>query len=353
MTGQVIWRLAVGIVAVITFGFMASSASADVSFQGKTVRMTISASPGGTTDRNARRIGTLIVEYLPGNPQIVFRNDPAVRGIRANNYFYASIKPDGLTVLSGSRTQVSPYKLRHPRVQYDPSKYRFVGGTVRLGTVILANGNALPRLMAADAKPLSFGCVDGERTGSLAAVWAAEYLGWNIRFMVGYSGTRAMSRAFRRGEIDLFHNQAIVNLMPLIKQGFVPVVQVGDRDANGRMVARPGFREVPVLGDLIRDKLDAKATKAYQTWLNDQAIEKWVALPPGTPAAYVAAWRAAYGKVMTDPGFVALAKREFGGDFGWLNGHQMNGIVRSLVATTDADLAFFTALRAKHGLPVQ
>jgi hypothetical protein len=159
--------------------FTAVPALADGLFDGKTVRLIINSKPGGGTDASARQIGALLIDHMPGKPQIVFQNLPGGGGIKANNYFFAKTKPDGLTVLAGSRTQVSPYKLRHRSVKYDPGKYRFVGGTARLGTIVLINKDPKiqARLMDKTLKPVAFGAIDGERTGDHAAVWAMEYLG--------------------------------------------------------------------------------------------------------------------------------------------------------------------------------
>ncbi len=341
-------KVCLGGMFIITGG--STGTVADVSFKGKTIEMIINSRPGGGTDANARRIGSFLSNELPGKPRIIYRNLPGGGGIKANNYFFAKVKPDGMTLLSGSRTQVSPYKLRHRAAKYNPGKYSFVGGTARLGTIIMINKKVTNKLTDAKSKPLAFGGIDGERTGAHAAVWGKEYLGWNLKFVLGYSGTSAMLLAARRGEIDMVHNQTLFNVMPLLKDNMVAIAQLGNRDATGKMVPRTSFPKVPVLGDLIASKLDAKAKKAYQTWLDDQTVEKWVALPPRSPSDYVKTYRAAYERVMKNAKFLAIAKREFGDDFGWISGAQMDKVVRNLVATTDEDLAYFIALRKKHGL---
>jgi tripartite-type tricarboxylate transporter receptor subunit TctC len=355
MTPITLFRLSGVATTAVVLALTATTAHAEASFEGKTVKIIINSKPGGGTDANARQIGALLADHLPGKPQVVFQNLPGGGGIKANNYFYAKVKPDGLTTLAGSRTQVSPYKLRHKSVKYNPGKYRFVGGTARLGTLILINKDPKiqARLLDKKAKPVAFGAIDGERTGDHAAVWAMEYLGWNLKFVLGYPGTSEMLLAARRGEVDMVNNQTVFNVMPLLKDNMIALVQLGNRDENGKFVERVEFKGIPVLGDQLQGKLDAKAAKAYAGWLDDQTVEKWIALPGGAPDDHTKAWRAAYVKVMKDPKFVEMAKRDFGGDFGWYTGEQMDQIVKNLVATTDEDLAFFSNLRKKHGLPIQ
>ncbi len=354
MTQTTVARHAMALIGAAIIGLSAGHALADVTFQGQTVRMIINSKPGGGTDASARHIGALLIDHLPGKPQIVFQNLPGGAGIKANNYFFSQTKPDGMTVLSGSRTQVSPQKLRHASVKYDPAKYHFVGGTARLGTLLLIKNDPdlLARLKDPKARPVAFGDIDGERTGSQGAVWGKEFLGWNLRFVLGYQGTPEMLLAARRGEIDIVHNQNVFNLEPLLKDGFIAIAQLGNRDENGKMVARAEYANVPLLGDMLKPKLDEKAMKAYLGWLEDQTVEKWIALPPGSPEPYLKAWRAAYVKVMHDPKFIEVAKREYGGDFGWHPGDQMDKIVQALAATTDEDLEYFVELRKKHNLPI-
>lgn len=327
-----------------------TAAAEVVSFKGKTIQMIINSRPGGGTDASARQIGSVMIKHLPGKPGIIFRNLPGGGGIKANNYFFNKVKPNGLTVLSGSRSQVSPFKLRHRAVKYDPSKYRFIGGTGRLGTLIMIDKKQTARLTDRKTRPLAYGGIDGERSGAHAAVWGMEYLGWNIKFVLGYGGTPALLLAARRGEIDMVHHQTIFNLKPLLADNMLAIAQLGIRDPSGKMVARKSFPNLPVLGDLIAPKLDAAAKKAYATWLEDQVVEKWMALPPKTSDAVTEAYIAAYQAVMNDAKYQAIVKVKFGVDFGWLRAAEMTRIVKRLVATTDQDLAYFTKLRIKHGL---
>lgn len=340
--------------ALITAGFgtvlVPGAAAAEVSFKGETIQMIINSRPGGGTDASARQIGSLLIEHLPGKPGIIFRNLPGGGGIKANNYFYKKAKPDGLTLLSGSRTQVSPYKLRHRATKYDPSEYRFIGGTGRLGTLIMINKKETARLTDPKARPLAFGGIDGERSGAHAAVWGKEYLGWNLKFVLGYGGTPALLMAARRGEIDMVHHQTIFNLRPLLKDNQLAIAQLGNRNAAGKMVPRKSFPNIPVLGDMIAPKLDAEGRKAYATWLEDQVVEKWMALPPKTSDAVTKVYVAAYKAVMNDPKYLVIAKRAFGEDFSWIPAPELQRIVKRLVAVTDQDLAYFTKLRIKHGL---
>lgn len=330
--------LAAGILAGL--GLFPVSASAQVSFQGKTINIIVNSAAGGGTDTIARLVGGALAKNLPGEPSVIFRNLPGGGGIQANNYFYSQVPPDGMTLLSGSRTQISPSKLNGSAVKYNPAEYRFVGGTERLGTIILVRKQEQGRIANPAAKPLVYGDVDGERSGLIALMWAKEYLNWNVRFILGYSGTPAIALAARSGEIDMLSDSSVAHVMPLIADGMVPVLQFGARDENDRRVARAVFPEVPIFDELIQPKLSGKALKAYQSWRDDQLVDKWLALPPKTPEDIVETYRAAYLKAAADPRIVDLNKKAYGEDLPSYSGSAIDEIVKNLVATDVDDLNF-------------
>jgi hypothetical protein len=53
---------------------------------------------------------------------------------------------------------------------------------------------------------------------------------------------------------------------------------------------------------------DPLAQKAFDYWCNGSSIGTWIALPPGTPAAVIEAYRAAFDKVAADPAFLEQGK---------------------------------------------
>lgn len=339
---------AIGLAAAV----FAAPANAEVSFQGKTINVIINSNPGGGTDTFARLVSSALAQNLPGAPDLLYRNMPGGGGIQANNYFYSQVKPDGLSILTGSNTQISPPKLRGSAVKYNPAEYRYIGGTERLGSLMVVRKSEMGRLSDPAAKPLVQGDIDGERDGLLMGLWGKEFLGWNIRFVIGYASVPAVELAARRGEIDIFANGNGTIIARMSADGLDPITQLGTRDENDRIVARVAFPNVPVFDDMITPKLSGKALKAYLSWRGDQLIDKWIALPPKTPDDVVAAYRKAYLQATTEPKSKATLLKAFGDDWGSYSGSTIDKIVKALVETSEEDLAFLIELRKKHALPV-
>lgn len=327
---------------------------ADVTYQGKTLSIIINSAAGGGTDMTARLVGGLLVKYLPGQPQVVFRNMPAGGGIMAGNHFASRVAPDGLTLLAGSRTQISPAKLRQTQVKYDPSKYTYIGGDAYLGAIMLIRKEALPRLTDPAAKPVVFGDIDGARSGLIFSLWAKEFLGWNLRWVLGYSGTPAMFMAIHSGEADMIANQwNTTQVAPMLAPGskFAAVAQLGVPNDGGQMVRQVSLPDVPLISDLVIPRMDAATRASYQRLMADYLVNKWFALPPDTPAGHAVVHRAAYQQVMGDAKFRQMVAHEVGDNFMPMTGEQIDRIVATLVATTDADLTLLRNLAEKNGLP--
>ena len=67
-------------------------------FEGKTARILVGFSPGGSYDLWARLIARHMGRHIPGNPNFVVQNMTGGGSMVAANYVYKVAKPDGLTI---------------------------------------------------------------------------------------------------------------------------------------------------------------------------------------------------------------------------------------------------------------
>ena len=324
----------------------------EASFRGKTVRMIVGSVPGGITDVGARMIARFIGKHLPQNPTVVVQNIPAANGIAAANYLYQQVSPDGLTFLAGSSSQVTPDVIRNnAAVRYDPAKFLFIGGVQNAGTLLIVRKRALERLTNLAREPVVMAQVGGTRTGALIAVWGAEYLGWNVRWVTGYQGTPQTVFALQLGEADMLDTAGVNIIEPLIKTGdFVPIAQPGVV-VNGTHRRRDAFPDVPLATEILDGKIEGRARRAFASWLRTVQVGKYYALPPNAPAQYLAAYRGAFARMQGDPEFQQQAKSALDPDYVMMSAEDTRQLIEDLVATPDEDLEFLNRLRSKYGLP--
>jgi hypothetical protein len=341
------------IVTVIALSASLSEAQERVSFRGKTITMVIGYAAGGGTDSGGRLAARFLSKHLDGNPTVIVRNMPGADGATALNFMVRQTKPDGLTVTTGSSTQIDPLNFRKPQVQYDPLTFHYIAGMGRKGTALLINVDAEKRLHDPSAAPVVMGSVGAlPRSGMQITAWGIGFLGWNAKWVVGYSGTSAVTLALERDEIDMTSLQEPNAIHRLTGSGKFRILAQPGTFEGGKLVPMPGYGDAPLLSDLIRGKIgDPIAEKAYDYWIDINSIDKWLALMPGTPAPIVTAYREAMAETARDPEFEEFRKK-LSDDVVVVPYQNVENAIRRIAATSDEAIRYQKVLLRTQGLDV-
>jgi len=264
------------------------------------------------------------------------------------------VKPDGMTVVVAASAASDPIRFRRPSSTYDPTTFAIVGGVSRGGSILIVNKAALARLTDPKASPVVMGAYDANRSGEQMALWGSEYLGWNLKWVIGYPGTAEITLALRRGEIDMISTGNMFLINELSKSGqFVPLAQTGSL-IEGKLVPRAEFPEAMMFPPAIRAKLDSDvAKKAFDYWEGVNAQDKWVALPERTPAEMVAAYRAAFRSVAKDQAFLDQGKKVIAAEFEPILPEDQEKLLLQVATTPDEALGYLNVLKKKQGLPIE
>jgi tripartite-type tricarboxylate transporter receptor subunit TctC len=335
-----------------TFLAAPTPAQAEVNYKGKTLTMLIPSRPGGGTDGIGRVVATGMMKYLPGKPDIIFKNIPAGSGTKALNYFVEKVKADGVTFATASGSQVYADTMRRKTVRYDPGAFEFIGHLPAAGGVVLVPKALLGRLNDKSKKPLIFGGIRGTRGQSQMAVWGPAFLGWNIRWVVGYLGSSGMNLAFERGETQVTANTNVSVIGPFLKSGkYVAISQTGH--IKGQDSTRsPLYPNVPLFHKMIQPKLkSAKAKSAFRAWWTMVQVGKYYMLPPKTPANVVKVYRTAFHKALADKDVNRKVKLLWNPNYKVATGPEMLKLVNDIKKITDEDLTFIDGIRASVGIP--
>lgn len=349
-----ICRIALTSVAVIGLAASAAGAQETVSFKDKSVTMIIGYAVGGGTDTVGRLAARFFAKHLPGSPTVIVRNVPGADGTIALNYMMKQTKPDGLSVTTGSSTQIDPLNYRKPQVEYDPTRFPFVGGMGQKGTGLLIHTDAVERLSDPLAQPVIMGSVGAlPRSGMQITAWGIELLGWNAKWVVGYPGTNELMIALERGEIDMTSVANTTRTQQLVKSGkyrvFVqPGVMIG-----GKTLPVDEFPDAPVFSDLLQGKVtDPLARKAFDYWRSINSIDKWIGLLPGTPPVIVESYRAALHRAADDPEFVEVRKK-ITEDTTPVAHQDIELLVKTIAATPTEAMEYVKIILRKQGVQVQ
>jgi len=185
--------------------------------------------------------------------------------------------------------------------------------------------------------------------------WGAEVLDWNVRFVVGYPGSAMMLLSIRRGETHMMGTSNLFILKEMFATGeFVGVAQLGAGASVGDDVSqRSEFGKIPTFVSLVQGKLRGLPGETFDFWTALNDMDKWYALPPGTPKEIVDTYRAAWDKMVADPEFIKQGKLLFSADFAPVSGAVITGHVSKTAYPKAEIVAFMDQLKAKNGLPAE
>ena len=290
-----------------------SSAKADAVadfYKDKTVTLQVGFGAGGGYDTTTRMFARHFGNHIPGKPSVVVQNLPGAGSMIVANAIFNSAPKDG-TVLGvfASSTALEPL-FGNKKALYDPRKYEWIGSLHRdIASCGVWKGarqgiRSLADLLKAK-QTVVFGSTSPTAITSQHPLFLKNMLGANLKVVYGYKGTKDVSLAMQRQEVDgscgMFESSVRSAYDAHVKAGeFKIFVQFG--------VDRP----VPYFGD---------ATRMYELLKTDEQrkiadlifrqteLARPLAAPPGTPADRVAALRKAMLATLKDPAMLADAKK--------------------------------------------
>jgi tripartite-type tricarboxylate transporter receptor subunit TctC len=292
-------------------GSLLATAEDGVSFAGKFITMTVGFEAGSGPDIYGRVLGQNLVRYLPGNPGLIVLNQLGAGGVVATNSWANKADANGLFVALGTLSQTDPNALLRTRAKYDPETFKYIGGLAGPSQGLFVNKDALARLHDKSAKPVIMGTIGTTlRSGHYQVLWGVAFLGWNVKWVVGYTRTAELRQAMERGEIDMTSFGATPDIQYLLGTGRFAVVSQSGTVEGGKSLPRPILGNAPLISDLVQGKIkDPPAQKAFEYGQYVSQVGIWLALPPRTPDAIAAIYVKAFEATLQDSEYQAqLAK---------------------------------------------
>jgi tripartite-type tricarboxylate transporter receptor subunit TctC len=288
-------------IAAWTGSLYPGAAEEGVSFAGKTITMIIGFGAGGGTDLYGRMLGRYLVRYLPGQPNLIVLNQLGAGGVVALNDWSNKAEPNGLSVTIGAQSQTDPDALMRTHAKFDPKTFEYVGGLAASSQGLFVNKDVVARLYDKSAKPAVMGMVGSTlRSGNYQVLWGAAFLGWNVKWVRGYTSTAELRQAIERGEIDMSTFGSSADIKYLLETGKFAVV------SQSGAARRAILGDAPTISELVKGKIDnALAQRAFAYGENVNQVGMWLALPPRTPERIVSAYFNAFEATLKNPKYQA------------------------------------------------
>ncbi len=315
---------------LLTTGPAPAQDATETFFKGKQIAMVVGSSAGGGYDTYARLIARSMASSIPGNPSIVVQNMSGAGSNRAAGYIYSVAPKDGTAIGAIFPGAVLQPLLSDQPVPHDPSKLVYLGS---------ANSDVYVCYVRADApvktfrdileKELIVGASNPGATTYDLPLLLNNLLGAKFKIVTGYPGSREITLALERGEVQGACGIGWTGIGTLHPDWFakdtirvlVQLSNTGHDDLNKK--------NIPRAAEFARTEEERKTIELV---FSQGAFGRPYILPPGVPTDRVAALRKAFVAALNDRTLRAEAER-MQLDVDPMPGEELQALVSSIFAT--------------------
>lgn len=312
-------------------------------YKGKTVRIIVGGSAGGGFDTYTRIMARHMGKHIPGNPAVVVENMTGAGTLIAAKYLHSNAKPDGLTFGIFNGSLILGRALGMKGIDFDMRELEYLGVPVQDSTVCALRKESGVTNMDqwfASKIPMKLGGLSpGNSTSDVARAIKAT-LELPIQVVEGYKGTAEIRVAADAGEL---HGSCWA--WESMKVNWAQGLQSGEVNVVLQVTAKkiPDLPHAPLALDLAKGDEARQLLKAGA--IDPAAIVRVYVTAPRTPKDRLKILRTAFMNTLTDPEFVAEAKKT-NLDINPLNGDEVKTIVDSLFKLSPSMLSKLATMLA-------
>jgi tripartite-type tricarboxylate transporter receptor subunit TctC len=273
-------------------------------YKNKNVKVISSSGVGGGYDTYARLLARIMPRYLPGKPNMIVQNMPGAGGVKASNYLFNAAPKDG-SVLGGVHRTVPQAKLLGiPGVQFDATKFNWLGSLANEVSVCTSwHDTPVKTMKDAMEKELIVGGSGATDTEQFPAV-LNNIIGTKFRIVSGYVNGPAIVLAMERREVDGrcgWSWSSIETQFPTwIKEKKINIL------GQITLEKHPDLQHVPLVLDFAKTQEDREVLEFL---FARQVMGRPYLAPPGVPEDRVKALRAAFSMMVKDKAGAADFKK--------------------------------------------
>ena len=298
--------LFVGAAVLVLPNFAMAQSPAEF-FKGKTVNIEIGFPAGGCYDTYGRVLARHLGRHIPGNPTIVPKNMPGAGALKAANFIYNAAAKDGTEIaIVASSTLMEPL-LGNDQAQFDASKFGWLGSMSK--DIAFCGINPASGVTSFDdwlktKKELTFGSSGPAAITHQHPQVMKNVLGANVKLIAGYQGTKDISLAMQRQEVDgicgMFISSVQASFQPMIDAGQMKlIIQMGPNKSDI-------FGKIPSVYDYAKTDLDRQVLDIH---FGQLLLARPFMLPPGVPEDRLAALQKAFLDTLKDKALLADAEK--------------------------------------------
>jgi tripartite-type tricarboxylate transporter receptor subunit TctC len=298
------WRIWLAMAAVCGAATPVVADPVEDFYRDHPISLLIGYGPGGGYDQYARLLARHMSQFIPGRPQILPKNLPGAGSMNAINTVY-NVGPRDGTMIGTFGPEVAFEPLRNGEgVKFDTLKFNWIGSMNRqVGLAVMSSKSGIRDILDARRKTVTVGASGAGSQSSLNPHVYNAFLGTKFKVVTGYPGTKEITLAIERGELDGIAGWSWDSLK-LERPAWASspdvnvVMQVSDRRHRE-------IKDVPNIYDYIASN-DDRAT--LEVIFGHQMLGRPFMVAPGVPPERVQALRNAFDQTMQDAAFLKDAE---------------------------------------------
>lgn len=321
-------HLAPCVVAGLLMAVPAAQAQSPAEFyKGKTIDVIVGSLAGGGYDQYARVLARYMPAHVPGNPQMVVKNNPGGGGRTAMNQVYSVAPKDG-TAIGITTRNVTWDPLYGEVSSFDPLKLNWLG-SLNSDTSLCVVWHTTPHknLDALKANEVLMGSGGPTISDSVHVKLLNQIAGTKLKLVLGYKGSTDVHLAMERGEVQGRCGLTWGSIQAryghwMAERKITPVAQFA-------LKKEPDLPSVPFIMDIAKTQ-DEK--QMIELLLAANEMGRPFFAPPGVPKDRVDALRAAFVATAKDPAFIAETKKQKM-ELQLMTGEEVEALVKRVYAT--------------------
>ena len=324
--------IAAAVTATVLLASLPAAAETAAEFyKGKTLNLYIgTGESSGAVGAYPHAMSEVIGKYIPGNPTVIVRNMPGAGGIKLANYIYGIAPQDGTNWAFITRGFLLAPLLKLPGVQFDPSKFSWIGSPARTDSVgaVWASGTPVRTIQDAMKTQVIVGATTlGQGTGVFPTM-LNQLIDTKFKVVSGYKSVGDVELAMEKGELQGKIDWTWGSLMSGRTADWV-------KDHKVYLLIQLGLKKSPKIPTDVPLALDlAKNHEDHQVMeilCSPSATGYPSFMGPDTPKDRVDAVRVAFQQTMKDPRFVAALEKQHL-ELDPIEGDEITTVVKNLYA---------------------
>jgi tripartite-type tricarboxylate transporter receptor subunit TctC len=277
-------------------------ASAADFYKDKTVTAISGGGAGGGFSFVARILGRHMAGRIPGKPSWVVKAMPGAGGARSIKYIVNAAPQDGTTMGAVLPPSILSPLLRK-KIGYDSAKLQWIGSVTAMASV-LVSWHTSPVKTLEDVQKMSSTTATSSKlsSGYLFPAWLNATIGTKFQIIPGYRGADRQNAAMETGEVNgrsSFYNSFVTTKPDWLRDKKIRVIAyMGPKQA--------ALKGVPYMLDLMKTDEQRQIGNFLQT---GSQVGNGFFVSAAVPKARVMVLRAAFNKTVSDPVFLADAKK--------------------------------------------